>query len=90
MLIFELLACPNATCFDVSPLDYIVGIHDRYLDGPEFRLSYKVGIAALSYYSSKSKQGQQYRLYLQLRITSSLCNGVSHVLRSFTLATRRT
>ena len=58
LLIFELLACPDATCFNVSPLDYIVGIHDRYLDGPEFRLSYKVGVAALPYYSSKSKQGQ--------------------------------
>jgi hypothetical protein len=57
-LIFELLACPDATCFNLSPLDYIVGIHDCYLDGSEFRLSYKVGVAALPYYSSKSKQGQ--------------------------------
>jgi hypothetical protein len=75
LLTFELLACPDATCFDVSLLDYIVGIHDRYLDGPELRLSYEVGVAALPYYSSKSKQGQQYRLYLYSESLHLLATG---------------
>jgi hypothetical protein len=65
----------------------MVGIHDRHLDGPKFRLSYKVGEAALPSYSSKLKQGQQFRLCLQLGLTLSPCNGIGLILCSFTRAT---